>query len=418
ADPRLGLPEVPTLATPGDLAAGALRVALGILPFCVLAGYLTPRLVDAGARGDPERAGRAYAFNLAGCIVGPLAAGFLLLPRVDERTALALLALPLLALAVIGQPARAAARALLAAGLVAGALWAATRDPMSPLGPRRVERDYAATSIATGEGMDRRLLVNGFGMTRLTPITKLMAHLPLALLDHPPRRALVVCFGMGTTFRSLASWRIDTTGVELIPGVVRLFDYFHADAGRVLASPAGARVVVDDGRRFLERTGQRFDVITIDPPPPVMAAGSSLLYSREFYGLAAARLEAGGILHQWLPGGDDVVVAAFTRALAESFPYVRAFGSLEGWGVHFLASERPIELPSRAELDRRLPPAAQADLTEWTPAARPGDLFGRVFAREVAIEGLLARSPRTPALSDDRPLNEYFLLRSLFSPRP
>ena len=42
-------------------------------------------------------------------------------------------------------------------------------------------------------------------------------------------------------------------------------------------------IVIDDGRRFLLRTNRLFDVITIDPPSPVEAAGSSLLYSREFY---------------------------------------------------------------------------------------------------------------------------------------
>ena len=60
--------------------------------------------------------------------------------------------------------------------------------------------------IATGEDMDKRILVNGTGMTILTPITKVMAHLPLTLLGRPADRTLVICFGMGTTFRSVMSW--------------------------------------------------------------------------------------------------------------------------------------------------------------------------------------------------------------------
>jgi spermidine synthase len=73
-----------------------------------------------------------------------------------------------------------------------------------------------------------------------------------------------------------------------------------------LASP-NSTVVIDDGRRFLERTGQKFDVITVDPPPPVAAAGSSLLYSVEFYRLAASRLREGGILHHWIPGAEPAL---------------------------------------------------------------------------------------------------------------
>jgi len=35
--------------------------------------------------------------------------------------------------------------------------------------PSRVLRDNTATVIATGEGMNKRLLVNGIGITSLTP---------------------------------------------------------------------------------------------------------------------------------------------------------------------------------------------------------------------------------------------------------
>lgn len=413
ADPRLGAVENPRLLLPADFALGALRVALGILPFCLIAGYLTPRLVDAGSKGDPETAGRAYAINLLGCLVGPLAVGFVLLPRIEERTTLVLLALPLLALGLVRSSRGAALRRFSLSALAIVAIWNGTRDQIPRDGPQRIRRDYAATSIALGRGMERRLLVNGFGMTRLTPVTKMMAHLPVALLDHPPRSALVICFGMGTTFRSLASWQIDTTAVELVPGVAALFDYFHEDADEVLRSPAGARIVIDDGRRFLDRVDRSFDVITIDPPPPVSAAGSSLLYSSEFYERARRRLAPGGILQQWLPGGDPVVVASITRALVESFPHVRAFGSIESWGIHYLASDHPIELPSRDELLRRFPRSAEVDLLEWTPKASVASLFGRAFSRELSLEGLLASAPTAPALEDDRPYNEYFLLRAL-----
>ena len=108
-------------------------------------------------------------------------------------------------------------------------------------------RDHTATSVASGAGPHKRLLVNGVGMTVLTPATKMMAHLPAALLPRRPRNGLVICFGMGTSFRSLRTWDIPVTAVELVPGVPRLFPYFHPDAAQILAQP-GARVVIDDGR--------------------------------------------------------------------------------------------------------------------------------------------------------------------------
>ncbi|MGC2615825.1 MAG: hypothetical protein WA354_17455 [Terracidiphilus sp.] len=59
------------------------------------------------------------------------------------------------------------------------------------------------------------------------------------------------------------------------------------------------------------------------------AAGSSLLYSRDFYEVAKERLEPGGILAQWLPSGDAAVQASVARAIEQSFPYVRVFRPVE-----------------------------------------------------------------------------------------
>src|SRR5438270_547452 len=53
-----------------------LRIALALVPFTVLAGFLTPMLVDYFSGGDPHRAGSAYAVNVLGCILGPLVSGF------------------------------------------------------------------------------------------------------------------------------------------------------------------------------------------------------------------------------------------------------------------------------------------------------------------------------------------------------
>ncbi|HEX6738443.1 MAG TPA: hypothetical protein VF310_09235, partial [Vicinamibacteria bacterium] len=406
ADPRLPLPE--------HILAGAARVALGIVPLCAALGFVTPWLLDRWSGGDASRAGGAYALNVLGCILGPLLAGFLLLPWFGERGTLALLALPLFlggrraAELAAGRRGGGAAWAL--AVPAALALLVVTRDFATVFPRRVVRRDHAATVIAAGTGQSTRLLVNGVGMTVLTPITKLMAHLPLAFLEEPPQRSLVVCFGMGTTFRSLLSWDIESTAVELVPSVPQLFGFFHPDGPERARSPY-SHIVIDDGRRFLERTREQFDAITIDPPPPVEAAGSSLLYSREFYRLATRRLRPGGVLQQWVPGGDNLVFASFTRALTQSFRHVRAFRSVGGFGIHYLASDRRLPPLTAAQLASRLPPAAQDDLVEWGPGATPEEQFSLVLRQEIPVDELLNQAPGAPALTDDRPVNEYYLLR-------
>lgn len=398
-----------------------LRLLLGIMPFTGLLGFITPMLVDRFSSGDPAKAGRAYAVNVAGCILGPLVAGFGLLPFVSERWALIVLTLPwlVLGLAPLRRAAKSTTRARVAiyASLAVAAVSIAAGKGYDENFPgRRVLRDSTATVIATGTGMDKQLLVNGYGMTSLTPITKIMAHLPLAFLDRAPQDALVICFGMGTTFRSLHSWGIPVTVAELVPSVPRLFDFYHGDGQQILASPL-SHVVVDDGRRFLERTTQQFDVITIDPPPPVEAAGSSLLYSEEFYQAARRRLRPGGILQQWLPSDvtDTQVTAAVARSLRNSFPYVRTFR--DEFGYHFLCSDRPIPVRSASELLERMPAAAVTDFAEWSEPATDGSAaltlrqLNALLQHELPLDQLVAAAPGTPALTDDRPINEYFALR-------
>jgi spermidine synthase len=408
------------MGTPDRLVA---RLLLGVAPFSAMAGFLTPMLVDRWSYGDPDRAGRAYAVNVVGGIVGPLLSGFLLLPWLTERWVLMMFALPWL---VVGAAWRMASpvpatspgwQVVLSYVLIV----IAALTPFVGMGydeqfaRRAVMRDSTATVIAVGDGMQKKLLVNGFGMTFLTPITKMMAHLPLSMLDHQPKNALIICFGMGTTYRSFLSWGIPATAVELVPSVPRLFWFYHSDAEQLLQSPL-SHVVIDDGRRYLERTNEKFDVVSIDPPPPVEAAGSSLLYTKEFYRTIQKHLAPGGLLQQWLPGGDPVTEASVARALAESFPYLRVFRSIAGWGFHFTASDRPILRPTAEEMVQRMPPAAVRDMMEWGPEATPEKQFSVVLNRECSMSQIIALAPAAPAMVDNWPVNEYFVMRANLGP--
>jgi len=416
ADYRVHLPPLP-------------RVILGTVPFSGLVGFITPAIVDRFSRGDPDRAGRAYAINIVGCVLGPLVAGFLLLPLVGERFALCILAVPWFAVGfkyrprfivsfrgLAGSPYVLGSSILI---LASAAVAFSTKGFEEQFEPRRVRRDNTATVVAMAEGPkkdEKRLLVNGIGMSVLSPITKMMVHLPNAFHLTPPKSALIICFGMGTSHLSMLSWGVDSTVVELVPSVPKLVGFFHPKARELMRIPL-SHVVIDDGRFYLERSSQSFDIIAIDPPPPVEAAASSLLYSKEFYNIMKPHLRPGGVLEQWFPGDEDFVVASVARALQESFPYVRAFHSMiEGRGIHFLASMTPIANFSAADLAKRLPQDAARDLMEWGPASSPQGQFELVLTREVSLDSLIQRAPNAPALQDDRPLNEYFVLRRLRDP--
>jgi spermidine synthase len=385
-------------------------VILSIAPFCGLLGYTTPGLVDRFAAGDARRTGHLYAINIAGGVLGPLAAGYILLPYGGIRWAILLLALPLAAGYYVAVPKRQPVRV---AGLAIMFIMAAWLPRLydeggAYSGPHEIHRDFTTAVVASGTGMDKQLSVNGVSITFLTTITKVMAHMPMALQGHP-HKVLDICFGMGTTFRSLSTWGVDVTAVDLSPSVLASFNYFHADTAAILANPHNHRVA-DDGRRYLLRTNQMFDVITLDPPPPVGAAGSSLLYSEQFYAVAKHHLAPGGILAQWVPITDSVTLSAVALSLKDSFPYIVVF---KDGGTHFFASMTPITVPDAATLAARMPPDAQADLVEWEPGTTATAYMQKRLAQPIPLSSLLPPpgSNVTP-ITDDRPFNEYFLLRN------
>jgi spermidine synthase len=419
-DPRF-LPAQLNLAIGNyiDSKAATVLVLASICPICAVLGYLTPSLIDQYAAGHPTAAGKAYGLNVVGCILGPLCASYLLLPHMSERYALVILGLPLLGLGFLCRKTLPFWRGMAAAaGAGAALVWSLffANDFAGLLKEREVHtavrRDYAASVISFGERFGRMLLVNGVGMTALMPESKFMVDLPMAFHKGRPESALVICFGMGTSYRTALSWDVQTTVVELVPSVVDAFGFYHADAASVFDNPKG-RIVIDDGRRYLKRTREKYDVIVIDPPPPVEAAGSSLLYSRDFYELAKEHLKPNGILQIWFPNGPDFTIEAVVRSLDESFPHVRCFVGVHGWGAHFLGSMQPIGPAASGELAARLPPKARQDLMEWMDVTRYPTLasyFHTVVSREVPIPFMLNPDPAIQ-ITDDQPFNEYYLLR-------
>jgi hypothetical protein len=132
--------------------------------------------------------------------------------------------------------------------------------------------------------------------------------------------------------------------VDINPAVFGAARFFESNHG-VLDDPR-VHPVVMDGRAYLRRYEEPFDMVTLEPMPPNFA-GSNNLYSREFYELIRARLKPTGVVAQWLPFH---LVAprhmlAIVASFNESFPYTRLWidpesgtgilvGGLEPWKLH------------------------------------------------------------------------------------
>jgi spermidine synthase len=414
------------------------KVMIMLLPLALLSGACFPlatRIIDPRSEdAQGTLIARAYAWNTSGAVGGSLLAGFLIAPFFDYLDALFILAFlyaltAAVAYGILSRFANQSPRqrsAMIAASAVAiimtvGALGGAMRTnsfanhfnrkyPKLEVVSHRMGLQGITTVIRNrDQKMAHRLLVNGLGMTIKITDTKMMAHLPMFL--HPdPQDTLVICFGMGTTYRSAVSHGGRVTVVELVKEVLDAFESFHDDAPRVRAYPHG-RMVVNDGRNFLRLTREKYDVITIDPPPPIDAAGVNNLYSREFLKLSKSRLKKGGIMAHWIPfpgtmsGVDDMdTFNMLFLTFADVFPYVYIQPGYHNVGLHVLGSMEPLDL-SEKRLEQLLKnKQVTADLREWDPVPLSHFRVKKYVASFKSNENAL--------VTDNYPRLEFYLLRT------
>jgi spermidine synthase len=310
-------PLVERLDALSPLSGGYAWVSLARLGLALLVlgvpmlplGVVLPWLLD---RAGPAEAGRLYAVNTLGAVLGSLSAAWFWLPAAGSTaTAWVAGALLLLCALLLGGPR---ARALVLAGGAACAALAVLAA--SGVGRLRVQGAHltgAYRVLASAEGPDatvsvvehaggsRELVIDGFQTSGEAAGGHYMAWMGrLPILAHPaPHRALVIGFGTGQTANAVrreGAWRIDIA--EISSAVLELAPFFASNEG--VLGDARVRALRMDGRAWLRRTGEVYDVITLEPMPPHFA-GMNALYSREFYELCAGRLGPGGIVAQWLP---------------------------------------------------------------------------------------------------------------------
>ncbi|MDF2743039.1 MAG: putative spermidine synthase with an N-terminal rane domain, partial [Actinomycetia bacterium] len=415
-----------------------------LLPATILMGYAFPlagRLATPSAEAAGGSVGLLYAANTLGSILGSFSAAFVLAGTLGTNASILLLgAINLLAgtalLAIDRVPAdlgrSGAGRARLVAGGLAGlavlGLVASSLDlPVTRtktenelrrtgLPVTHAEDELATVDTVGGPEKGRRLLVGGVGMTSLTVDTKLMGYLSKALRPDA-HDFLVIAFGMGGTYRSGLQMGLRTDAVELSPTVPSRMPVFFPDADRFLNHPQG-RVIVSDGRNYVRLSRETYDMVAVDPAPPIESAGSVVLYTREFLTEGKARLRPGGVFMLWIPYAlplDDF--KEHVRTFADVFGHVRLVLSPGRHGVFMFGSDAPLAFTD-ANIRRVLgTPAALRDLDD-VPDHPPTDADGWVEivrrSEWLADDRLRSFVGDGPQITDDRPRSEYFLWRRAF----
>jgi len=413
-----------------NLSVRAMRIpaAVALFPPALFLGMSFPlavTLYTAGAATQPSesraplgrRLGSLYAANVGGAIVGALAAGFLLVPVLGTRNTLLLLAglnwataaLILLAdgLSPIRTRLTIAAASLAIVGILAALTPVAYQSVFRARFPGETvlwsEEGLETTVTVTDDGEQLSMYLNRAHQANdanwMVFFHRMIGHVPM--LVHPdPREVLVVGLGGGATAGATTRYEnARVTVVELSRSVVHGAEWFR-DVNYAVVEQPNVRVLIDDGRNHLMVSGRRYDVITADTIWPTHA-GSNNLYSAEYYRVARAALNDGGVMLQWVERSlPEAQHKLLMRTFLQAFPHVTLWFD----GTLMVGSNEPID--PRSGLERKFAwPLSQAALRQ-VDLRSPDDVLGLYVTDRAGIQAYVGEGP---IITDDHPYLEYFL---------
>ena len=222
---------------------------------------------------------------------------------------------------------------------------------------------YQKVEILDSELFGRSLILDG--KTQSTERDEHIYHETLvhpAMLCHPgPKQVFIGGGGEGGTLREVLAHRSveRATMVDLDPEVVELCRKYLPNHHQGSFDDPRTHLLHGDARGYLENTSDSYDAIILDLVDPLEGGTAALLYTQEFYAIAKARLNPGGVLvTQSGPAGLLSYTECFTtifNTLGTLFSqtkaaqvHIPAFQTLWGFTI---ASDSPLHLVPEDEVD-------------------------------------------------------------------
>jgi spermidine synthase len=394
--------------------------ALAILPSTLLIGATFPvaaRIYTAGLDRPAERLGEIYSVNVFGAIFGSILGGFVLLPLFGTQTSLLIVSLASIGLAAALALAAERPRPNVRMGLIGfGAavfalLWVGkpdlyqvlfeTRFPDGQVLWFREGLETTVTIVRDSRGY-RTLYTNSRGQANDEPALvnfhRQVAHLPLLV---KPNASKVLIVGLGSGGSAGSILQHDGTQVEVIElsdAVIEGAAQFAETNYDVLRHP-DLTLRIADGRNHLLTTQKKYALVTNDTIQPY-DAGSTNLYSAEFYRLVLDALEWEGVLAQWIAPHDDYQYKMMLRTLLSVFPHVTLWLGAD----LVIASREPVVLDLAATARRFESDSARVAMKS-VGFEDPSAAARWFVASREEIEAFVGPGP---ILTDDRPQIEYF----------
>jgi spermidine synthase len=369
-------------------------------------GVVFVRLAETGGAGVI----RIYLWESAGAAVGGAVSSLLFIPRVPDWTALGLIQAAAAAAAyLLGRKNRPSV-ALIAAALI-GPAWALVDQPLQ----KAVWRPFDL--VAARDGPYGRLQIIGDGglftvydngaraFSIPDPASAEEAvHIPM-LLHGPADKVLLIGGAIGGAIAETLKYAVrSVVALEIDGRLAETVAPFLDGPGRAALGDSRVRMVLTDGRVFLERSADLYDVIIVAIPEP-STVQFNRFYTAEFFRLAKRRLAPGGVFSFKAGAAENFMsrarrsyLSTLRTTLASVFKEIAV---IPGDNAVFSASDKPLAADADG-LAEKLRERGIRTIT-LTPEALRDRLHP---LRKEIFEGGLDRA--APINSDLKPVGYFF----------
>ena len=244
--------------------------------------------------------------------------------------------------------------------------------------------EYQKVEVIESDAFGRSLVLDG--KTQSTERDEFIYHESLvhpAMLCHPdPKAVFIGGGGEGSTLREVLAHNTVESAImlDLDQQVVALCRQHLPDHHQGSFDDPRTNLLHRDPRAFLAEPGSGFDVIILDLVDPLEGGAAFLLYTDEFYRIAKARLNPGGVLvTQSGPAGLTNHQECFTTIFntlrsvfantAATQVHVPAFQTM--WGFT-LASDAPLPPSSGETIDGALAQRVTKELGHYDTETHRG----------------------------------------------
>lgn len=349
---------------------------------------------------EGKAVGLVYFFTIAGNALGGVLTGLVLLPYFGTEPCLAAFCSVGIALGAfvsrVGRtnlpaPTRFAVGIVLLAGITIAfpgksALFSTMHSAPGPGFDTYVEEGIDGVVVTFQRDAIVHNYINGSGHGGRPGYS--FAYETIEAMSRPPKleKVLVIGYGTGTTVETIL--KSDEVG-ELV--LVELNATLLANLRKMplfdnMLNDPRIRLIIDDGRRYLLRNPEKFDLIAIDPLRSTTSYSNNL-YSADFFRLVRDHLKPDGVFLAWR---DEHRV--IPRTISSIFEY------LEMHSYFCLSSNSPLQ--TRHEMRQKL-------IDSFPPTARERLLAKQGYLGDRSYVEALTRG--YPINRDWEPWTEYYI---------